>query len=264
VNLILNDIDPDTNSGESEVIESFTQPVNGFVEFFGNDQERIIYTPNANYCNNGLSVETFSYTLTNQLSADVFITVNCSNDQPSFENLGSQVVEESDSFVINEWAFNIDFGAEDENSTQSVLAFHVEIVSDSNSILESVIVDINGNLTYQTTNNIGTAIVEVSLQDDGGTENSGIDTSNVHSFTVTKSDHIFVNGFESNEGFRLLDEVENLQTNPDAFNVLYYDFDSNSIVYYHYDFLLNDDYQSQVLIEQFKSWYAEIKGHISR
>ncbi|MFK8012115.1 MAG: Ig-like domain-containing protein [Marinicellaceae bacterium] len=260
VNLIINDIDPDTNGGETEVIESFTQPTNGSVIFEGPDQERILYTPNQNYCNDGVTTDAFSYTVSSQLSADVFITVDCVNDQPSFENLGNQVVQSSDSFSINEWAFGVDMGAENENSSQVVLAYQVEIVSDSQSILVGdVNVDNNGTLSFQTTTSFGTAIIEVSLQDNGGVANSGVDTSNVYSFTLSKIDQVFANGFESLDEFKLLDEITQIQNKSNELVVPFYDFESNSVNYYDHQFLLNDDYQSQELIQLFKSWYAEIR-----
>jgi len=262
LNLIANDVDPDTNGGEIETIDSFTQPANGTVVFSNQgSNDFILYTPNPNYCNDGITLDTFTYTLTNQLTASVYFTVNCVNDRPSFENLGNQVVQEANSYEINNWAFNIDFGADDENSSQSVLNFTVQIVSDTQSILDNVSVNLNGDLSYQTNTNFGMAIVEISMQDDGGTANSGEDTSVVYSLTITQLDAIFINGFEDPNGFRLLDLLDDIEEQANGYFAPYYEFESNIIRYFNYEFKLTDDFESQTIMNQFKTWYDEINKH---
>jgi VCBS repeat-containing protein len=74
-----NDPDPD---GGTKTIDSVQQPANGTVTITngGND---LTYTPNADYCNDGSSFDTFTYTLTpGGAQATVSVTVTCVNDAP--------------------------------------------------------------------------------------------------------------------------------------------------------------------------------------
>ncbi len=72
--------DNDTiNKGES--LTSFTQPTNGLISSVLPGLG-INYQPNNNYCNNGITTDNFTYTLTGGVRATVFVTVNCLAGSP--------------------------------------------------------------------------------------------------------------------------------------------------------------------------------------
>ncbi|MBW1297360.1 Ig-like domain-containing protein [Aquimarina litoralis] len=108
------------------------------------------------------------------------------NDRPEFNlpAVADQTVnEDAGAQTVDGFATGIDDG--DTDMTQ-VLTFNV---SNDNNALFSVqpTIDIaTGNLTYTTANNAnGMATVTVSLSDNGGTVNGGVDTSSDQTFTIT-------------------------------------------------------------------------------
>ena len=56
-----------------------TQPANGSAAFTAGG---VTYTPDANYCNDGVTTDDFSYTINGGSSATVAVTVNCVDDAP--------------------------------------------------------------------------------------------------------------------------------------------------------------------------------------
>lgn len=60
--------------GKGDDLTTFTQPANGTVSLglFG-----LTYQPGNGYCNNGVSTDDFTYTLTGGSTATVFVTVTC-------------------------------------------------------------------------------------------------------------------------------------------------------------------------------------------
>jgi len=112
------------------------------------------------------------------------ITVGSVNDVPAFTKGPDQSVTEGASAqTIDPWATGISAGPPDE-ATQT-LSF---TVSNNNNALFSAqpAVSPTGVLTYTaaaTAN--GSAIVTLSLSDNGGTANGGIDTSAAQTFTIT-------------------------------------------------------------------------------
>src|SRR5262249_50092309 len=92
--------------------------------------------------------------------------------------------EDSGAQAFPNWAtFNP--GADNE-SGQSVLAYH--ILNVSNPALFSALpnLDNNGQLTYTPAANAsGSSTVTVVVQDNGGTANGGVDTSTSQTFTIT-------------------------------------------------------------------------------
>jgi hypothetical protein len=126
---------------------------------------------------NGLGTDTSApYTFT--------ITVTAVNDAPSFTKGANQVVDENaPAQTVNGWATALSPGPADE--VGQALTF---LVSNDNSALFSVqpAIDSNGNLTYTPAAAAnGTANVTVRLQDNGGTANSGVDTSAAQTFTIS-------------------------------------------------------------------------------
>ncbi|MCP4712221.1 MAG: tandem-95 repeat protein, partial [Planctomycetes bacterium] len=151
----------------------------------------LTYTPAANA--NGSTTVTVSISddggTTNSgddTSADqtFTITVTAVNDEPSFTAGADQTVDEdSGAQTENGWATSLSKGPSDESG--QTLSFNV---SNNNNSLFSTQPDIDssGNLTYTSAANAaGTATVTVSISDDGGTANSGDDTSDDQTFTIT-------------------------------------------------------------------------------
>ncbi len=112
------------------------------------------------------------------------ITVNGVNDAPSFTKGANQtVLEDSGTRTVTSWATALSTGPSDESAQN--LSF---IVSNNNTSLFSTQPAISsaGTLTFTPAANAnGSATVTVSIQDDGGTANSGVDTSASQTFTIT-------------------------------------------------------------------------------
>ncbi len=137
------------------------------------------YTPNADQ--NG--ADSFAFTVRdpgNQVSAPatVSITVLPVNDRPAFSNLGAQAYAAGSSGVrsVPGWAFAPVFGPANESS-QAVLAYQAVEFSDPANVVASIAVANDGTLSYVLTGASGIASVDVTLRDNGGTANGGIDTS---------------------------------------------------------------------------------------
>ena len=113
------------------------------------------------------------------------ITINEVNAAPTFTASDPPSInEDAGAQTINGWAV-FDPGSPNE-SGQAVLAYNVSNVS--NTALFSVVptVDINGNLSYTPADDaFGVSAFDVTVQDDGGTANGGVDTSSVQTFTIT-------------------------------------------------------------------------------
>ncbi len=104
------------------------------------------------------------------------------NDAPSFTPGPNQNVLEDAGAQAVAWATNIDPGAASE--VGQMLTF---IVSNNNNALFSVqpAIDASGMLTFTSAaDEVGNALVDVQLMDDGGTANGGMDTSAVIQFTI--------------------------------------------------------------------------------
>jgi gliding motility-associated-like protein len=112
------------------------------------------------------------------------ITINAVNNAPSFtKGLDEIVNEDAGSQTVANWSTAISAGPADEFS--QALIFNV---TNDNNALFSVqpSIDVNGDLTYTpSTNASGIATISVVLQDDGGTDNDGIDLSTGQTFTIT-------------------------------------------------------------------------------
>jgi VCBS repeat-containing protein len=112
------------------------------------------------------------------------ITVTAVNDAPSFVKGGDQTaVQDSGAHTVAAWASAISAGPANE-STQAVTF----IVSNNNTALFSAqpTVSASGTLTYTSAAGVnGVATVTVSLKDNGGVANGGVDTSAAQTFTIT-------------------------------------------------------------------------------
>ena len=73
LDVLNNDTDPD---GGDKFVESVTQPDNGTVTI-GVNGANVLYTPDTDYCNNGVTTDDFTYTLNGGSQADVAVAVDC-------------------------------------------------------------------------------------------------------------------------------------------------------------------------------------------
>ena len=132
--------------------------------------------------------DSFDYTLEDDngatSTATVTITVNPVNDAPSFSATDPAAVnEEAGEQTVNGWA-SFDPGPANE-SGQSVMAYTVSNVGDPSLFSAGPAVDPGGNLTYTPAEDAnGSSSFDVAVQDDGGTANSGDDTSAPQTFTI--------------------------------------------------------------------------------
>ena len=67
---------------KGEHLTTFTQPTNGLISSVLPGLG-INYSPNNDYCNNGITTDDFTYTLTGGATATVFVTVNCLAGNPA-------------------------------------------------------------------------------------------------------------------------------------------------------------------------------------
>ncbi len=121
------------------------------------------------------------------LTADesFMVTVNPVNDIPMFTKGADQVLDENSGIqTIADWATGISTGADDE--TDQILSFNI---STDNDDLFSALPSVDpstGNLTFTpATDSFGVATVTISLSDNGGTANGGIDRSADQTFIIT-------------------------------------------------------------------------------
>ncbi len=106
------------------------------------------------------------------------------NDAPSFTAGGNvSVAEDSGPQTIDPWATGIIPGPENE-AGQTV---QFQVVGNTNTDLFSSqpAVDPNGVLTFTPANDLnGSAEISIQIQDSGGTDNGGVDTSATQTFTI--------------------------------------------------------------------------------
>ncbi|MGZ4792339.1 MAG: tandem-95 repeat protein, partial [Ilumatobacteraceae bacterium] len=178
--VLANDTDVDGNPLTAVLVSGTSVTLNSNGSF--------TYVPPANF--NGTA--SFSYKA-NDGSSDsnvvtVTLTVVAVNDVPSFAKGASQSVPMNGSgATVAGWATSISQGTGD---TGQVVNF---IVTNNNNPIFSVqpAVSATGTLTYTpAVNAAGVATVSVSIHDNGGTANGGVDTSAVQTFTITITDTV--------------------------------------------------------------------------
>ncbi len=183
-----NDIDFD---GNGLTIATVGVATGGTATLNGN---QIDYQPNADFCGS----DSFTYSLAGGNQTDVNVTVNCVNDQPTFA-LNAEVkigVSQIGGIGPQLVACQFDFGPDNEDASQAVVDFIVNIALDPDNILSAVDVQNDGQLTYGFTGNQGVASIEVQLQDDGGTNDGGVDTSATQTLSIHVQDYVFLDGFD--------------------------------------------------------------------
>lgn len=120
------------------------------------------------------------------------ITVTPVNDQPSFEDIGDITVNEDSGAASVAWAKSANQTVGPANETQTrnfvLLSATVESVAGNSSLFSAgpAINPSTGAITFTPAQNAhGTVLLQVVLKDLDGTSNGGVDTSAVHTFTLT-------------------------------------------------------------------------------
>ena len=164
---------------------------------------RIYFQPNADYngtVTNAITFRAWDQVVgTNGATADTTInigistatdtadiTVTAVNDQPSFSNAGNQTLAAwaNTAQTVANWANTFVFGPANESS-QAVQDFIVNVTAGNTLFTSLPDIANDGTLTYTPNGTPGTATISVQLRDNGGTANSGADTSTAASFTIT-------------------------------------------------------------------------------
>ncbi|MGH8520324.1 MAG: Ig-like domain-containing protein, partial [Gammaproteobacteria bacterium] len=178
--VLTNDTDEE-NDPLTAVLVS-VQPANA-QSFTFNSDGTFSYTPNTNF--NG--PDTFTYKANDGTSdsnvATATITVNPVNDAPSFTSGGNVTVNEDSGPHSPAWATAISEGPANEASQ----TLNFVVTNDTPGLFSpQPAISPSGVLTFNTPLNAnGSAMVTVTLHDDGGTDGGGVDTSGPQTFTIT-------------------------------------------------------------------------------
>jgi hypothetical protein len=183
--VLANDVDPD---GDTLVVADpgprTADGIGGNVVLFYDGSYEYTPPPDAN------GDATFEYTLTDGLEdaiapATVTIHVRPVNDPPAFSlassphfGAGPPGLRQTPGFAT--------MTSSGPGESDHVLAWHVRTIADPSGVLSgAATIALDGTLSTPLSGEAGTATLAVSLQDDGGTDNGGDDTSAEQTFTVT-------------------------------------------------------------------------------
>ena len=187
IDVLANDSDVDGNL-DSASVNVTVGPSNGGTSVNASNGV-ITYTKTGDF--NG--VDSFTYEVCDDgtpvpvecATATVEVTVNAVNDAPTFTPGGDVIVLEDAGAVDQVWASAISAGPADEAG--QVLTFNV-IANDNAALFTAgpAIDPASGNLSFTPAMDAnGSANITVTLSDDGGTADGGVDTSAPASFTIT-------------------------------------------------------------------------------
>jgi VCBS repeat-containing protein len=178
--VLKNDNDPD-HGPSTLVARNASDPAGGTVVLAANGS--FTYTPDPDF--NG--TDTFTYEAfdgADAATATVTVTVTAVNDPPSFTSGGDVVGSAGGGPQSQPWATAISAGPADESG--QTLTFDASIApADQIFFLAPPAIASDGTLSYTPSGLTGSVTVTVHLQDNGGTSNSGNDTSGAQSFTLT-------------------------------------------------------------------------------
>jgi VCBS repeat-containing protein len=194
--VLANDTDADGDTLSAVLVSG---PANA-AGFTLNANGSFTYVPAANF----FGSDSFKYK-PNDGTADgntvtVALSVNPVNDAPTFTGGANQaVLEDSGPRTVVGWATGISAGP--ANEAGQALAFAVVENTNLGLFSAAPAVAANGTLTFTPAPNAtGSATVRVRLQDNGGTENGGVDQSPIHTFTITVSPRTQVADVTVNRG----------------------------------------------------------------
>jgi len=189
IDVASNDTDTDGNldpTTTNTACATCSLPANGLLT--DNGFGTFDYMPAANFFGSDSFVYEICDTDSACDTASVDITVDPVNDPPSFIAGADPILAAGTSGPqsIADWPQNIDFGP---NETQQVDSYAVTTLSDPGGILsDAAAISTGGELTFALTGASGTAQLEATLTDDGGTPNGGDDTSPPVAFSITVAD----------------------------------------------------------------------------
>jgi subtilisin-like proprotein convertase family protein len=176
----MNDSDPDS---QMLFVAALGTPANGSAAIVGS---QVVYTPSADYNgSDGFTYVASDGTLTD--TAFVTVTITPVNDAPQFTKGADQTVaEDSGPRTVPGWASGVRPGpltAADEVGQALTFA----LTNDNNALFSiQPAVNAAGTLAFTpAANAYGSATVTVTLSDDGGTANGGVDTSAPQVFAIT-------------------------------------------------------------------------------
>ncbi len=117
-NVLSNDTDADP--GDAIEITAVSNPANGTATVLQGSPDQIVYTPDADYCNDPGAAPTddFTYTITGGDTASVAVTVTCTGDDPVAVNDARTVGEDSGATSFNVLSNDTDL----ENDTIEITA----------------------------------------------------------------------------------------------------------------------------------------------
>lgn len=186
ISVSANDTDTDGNLDASTVntaCGTCSDPANGVL--VSNGDGSFGYTPDGNF----FGMDSFVYEICDTDAAcdtaTVDITVDPVNDPPVFTAGPDPSFPAGTSGLQSfpGWPQSVDLGP---NETQAIDSYGVTTVSDPDGILSGAATISNGGeLSFTLTGASGSAQLEATLTDDGGTPNGGDDTSAAVAFTIT-------------------------------------------------------------------------------
>ena len=154
-----------------------------------NTDGSLTYSPNQNFNGNDSFTVAVSDGNGGSDIATVSISITPVNDAPSFSLLGdpSAVDEDAGAQTMTGFSHSISAGAPDESGQTLTFALNITGTSGGLTFASAPAIDpLSGTLRYTTAPNAsGTATVQVTLSDNGGTANGGSDTSAPQAFTIT-------------------------------------------------------------------------------
>ena len=122
---------------------------------------------------------------TSIVDAGAIELVTAVNRQPTL-TLGSTPVTREDSGPYFSARFATFDPGDPSESNQSVLAYHINHIQQPDLFSDPPAIDANGTLTFTpAANAFGFTTLEVTVQDDGGNANGGVDTSEAQELTIT-------------------------------------------------------------------------------
>ena len=184
LDLLANDVQlPD--SGETLTINAVGTPDQGGSVVITGGGSGVSYTPAADF--NGQ--ETFTYDLADgnggSDTATVTVDVQSINDVPSFtKGTDPTVLEDAGPQSVPNWATSISPGPTNESG--QALTFNVTGNTNAALFASQPSVDATGALSFETAADAnGSADITITLSDDGGTANGGVNTSPAQTFTIS-------------------------------------------------------------------------------
>lgn len=174
----------DPDAGDAVTLAIVTNGAKGSAVITDQANRAYTYTPNAN--EHGADSFTFRATDAGGLASPlgtVSVSITPVNDRPGFTKGPDQtVLEDGGARSIGNWARDITAGP---NEAGQSLTFQVSN-NDNSLFVSQPSIDNTGRLTFSSApNRFGSALVSVTLRDNGGRANGGEDTSALQTFTIT-------------------------------------------------------------------------------